>query len=170
MKLFASIALLVSAVAANPIARAAGNVTGAFHLKTVGASEAKHNDLYVYAYHTAAGFNDAVLTSDTKTANPAFLNNTHAQFALDTPFPWGFTMHPHNNYAAWEPVEINTGYGDEGFTIDGNGLQWSNSLFGGWLVCDWYHNEPQLFYLYKPYEAKFPSSCSRVNLQIEEIS
>ncbi|KAI9044287.1 uncharacterized protein KD926_001518 [Aspergillus affinis] len=169
MKLLSSLALLVSVVAANPIARAS-NASDTFHLKTAGASESKHNDLYLYAYHTGAGFNDAVLTSDTNTANPVFLNNTHAQFALDTPFPWGLNMPPHNNYAAWEPVEINTGYGNDGFIIDGTGLQWSNDLFGGWLVCDWYHNEPQLFYLYRPYEAKLPSSCSKVNLEVEHLS
>lgn len=36
-------------------------------------------------------------------------------------------------FAAWEPVQINTGYGNEGFFINDAGLQWSNQIFGGWL-------------------------------------
>lgn len=110
MKLLSSLALLVSAVAANPIARAS-NATDTFHLKTAGASETKHNDLYVYGYHTGAGFNDAVLTSDADTANTVFLNNTHAQFALDTPFPWGLNMRPQNNYAGEYRFPPGTGSG-----------------------------------------------------------
>lgn len=33
------------------------------------------------------------------------------------------------------------------------------------IVCDWYHNKPQLFFLNKNYNATtIPSSCSRVQL------
>lgn len=38
------------------------------------------------------------------------------------------------------------------------------------IVCDWYHNAPQLFYLYRPYDATLPSSCSKVTLAVEHIS
>ncbi|KAB8079612.1 hypothetical protein BDV29DRAFT_164053 [Aspergillus leporis] len=170
MKFFSSLALLASAVAATPIL-IARNTTTNFHLKTTGASNSAHNDLYVYGYHTGAGLNDAVLTSDVGTASPAFLNGTNVQFALDTPFPWGLYMVGQNNYGAWEPVEINTGYGNDGFSVSDNSLQWSEQKgFGGWLVCDWYHNEPQLFYLYKYIQATIPSSCSKVQLAAEPIS
>ncbi|GAB1210841.1 hypothetical protein APSETT445_009639 [Aspergillus pseudonomiae] len=102
---------------------------------TTGASNSAHNDLYVYGYHTGAGFNDAVLTSDVGTASPAFLNGTNVQFSLDTPFPWGLVMRPQNNYGAWEPVEINTGYGTGSFSINDDGLNWSEQQgFGGWLA------------------------------------
>jgi hypothetical protein len=174
MKLLSTLTLLVSAVAANPMfhtARQATNATKPFHLRTADASNEKHNDLYVYAYHTGAGFNDAVLTSDEDTASTAFLNGTYTQFDFETPFPWGFNPIPVTNYAQWEPVEINVGYGAEGFFINSTGLQWSEQQgFGGWLVCDWYHGAPQLFYIYRYYEPKFPSSCSTVNLQVEYTS
>lgn len=216
MKFFSSLALLVSAVAANPILRTRDTPKN-FHLKTTGADNSAHNDLYVYGYHTGAGFNDAVLTSDVGTASPAFLNGTNVQFSLDTPFPWGLVMRPQNNYGgklpppsscpdlgtkehrinistAWEPVEINTGYGSGSFSINDDSLEWSEQQgFGGWLgkfsslvepsircqelatnipaiVCDWYHNAPQLFYLYKYREPTIPSSCSKVQLAVEPVS
>jgi hypothetical protein len=102
MKFFSSLALLASAVAATPIL-IARNTTTNFHLKTTGASNSAHNDLYVYGYHTGAGLNDAVLTSDVGTASPAFLNGTNVQFALDTPFPWGLYMVGQNNYGGTSP-------------------------------------------------------------------
>ncbi|GMG11883.1 unnamed protein product [Aspergillus oryzae] len=178
MKFFSSLALLVSAVAANPILRTRDTPKN-FHLKTTGADNSAHNDLYVYGYHTGAGFNDAVLTSDVGTASPAFLNGTNVQFSLDTPFPWGL---------------INTGYGSGSFSINDDSLEWSEQQgFGGWLgkfsslvepsircqelatnipaiVCDWYHNAPQLFYLYKYREPTIPSSCSKVQLAVEPVS
>jgi hypothetical protein len=37
-------------------------------------------------------------------------------------------------FTEWESVEINVGYGAEGFFIDSTGLQWSEQQgFGGWL-------------------------------------
>jgi microcompartment protein CcmK/EutM len=102
MKLLSTLTLLVSAVAANPMlhtTRQATDATKPFHLKTADASNEKHNNLYVYAYHTGAGFNDAVLTSDVNTASTAFLNGTYTQFDLKTPFPWGFNPIGDTNYA-----------------------------------------------------------------------
>ncbi|PLB40498.1 uncharacterized protein BDW47DRAFT_101220 [Aspergillus candidus] len=174
MKLLSSLVLLVSAVAANPVlsARGSNDDPKLFHLKTSGASNQDHDGLYVYGYHTGAGLNDAGLTADLDTAKPAFLNSTNVQFAFDTPFPWGITMRGANNYGSWEPVEINTGYGSGAFSIDGDNLKWSEKQgFGGWLVCDWYHNEPQLFYLYRFKEATaLPSSCTKVDLKVEYLS
>ncbi|RAH72026.1 uncharacterized protein BO66DRAFT_390506 [Aspergillus aculeatinus CBS 121060] len=169
MKFLASLALLVSAVAASPIQ--ARDTAKSFYLKTSGAANDAHNNLYVYAYHTGAGFNDAVLTSDTSRARAVTLNGTNAQFDLGTTFPWGFKMGANTNYASWEPVQINVGYGDEGFSVNGTSLQWSEQNgFGGWLVCDWYHNAPQLFWLYKYLPATIPSSCDKVDLTVEYTS
>ncbi|KAL4889870.1 hypothetical protein BDV59DRAFT_185653 [Aspergillus ambiguus] len=169
MKFIASLALLLSVVGANPIKRE--DEPKKFNLKTSGASHPEHNNLYVYGYHTAAGQNDAVLTPDVKTASPAFMNGSHVQFALDTPFPWGLVMHLSNNYAAWEPVMIDAGYGQDEFSVDGTGLQWSKEQgFGGWLVCDWYHNEPQLFYLDAFRKHVLPEECSEIQLQLEYLS
>lgn len=95
------LAFLVSAVAANPILhpRQNFNTSQPFHLKTSGAAKPEHNDLYVIAYHTGAGFNDAVLTRDASGASEAILNGTNVQFLLGTDFPWGFNMGSAINYA-----------------------------------------------------------------------
>lgn len=88
---------------------------------------------------------------------------------------------------AWDPVCINAGSGTHGFAIKDHQLEWANEAFAGWLgepffvrlgigagradsaVCDWYHNAPQLFYLYSYLNAVIPSSCSKVDLMVKYI-
>lgn len=130
MKFFSSLALLVSAVAANPILRTRDTPKN-FHLKTTGADNSAHNDLYVYGYHTGAGFNDAVLTSDVGTASPAFLNGTNVQFSLDTPFPWGLVMRPQNNYGGKlppPPLALTSGQRNIGLTYPQRGSRSRSTL------------------------------------------
>ncbi|BCR87189.1 uncharacterized protein ACHE_31176A [Aspergillus chevalieri] len=172
MKLLTSLTttLLATAATASPlISRASSDeaiTTKKFHLKTTASDASAHNNLYVYAYHTGAGLNDAVLSANADDASKAFVNGTNVQFDLGTPFPWGVNMVGATNYGAWQPVQINTGYGTSGFELDNAHLKWSEQNgFGGWLVCDWVHNAPQLFYLYEPIKADVPSSCSKVELQ-----
>lgn len=198
MKFLTSLAsaLLATTAAATPLITRANDsaaiTTKKFHLKTSSNSDS-HNNLYVYAYHTGAGLNDAVLSANADDASKAFVNGTNVQFDLGTPFPWGVNMVGATNYggksplypdcafgilrglricanggerAAWQGVQINTGYGTSGFELDNAHLKWSEKNgFGGWLVCDWVHNAPQLFYLYEPMKADVPSSCSEVELQ-----
>ncbi|KAJ5574036.1 uncharacterized protein N7459_008463 [Penicillium hispanicum] len=163
MKLFASLVLLAATALATPIARA----TKKFQLKTSGASQPAHNDLYIRTYHTGAGLNDAVLDKNGTNAPNIYFNGTQALFDLGTEFPWGMIAPGDTNYAAWEPIEVNAGGGSTGFSITKKGeFVWSEANgFGGWLVCDWYHNGPQLFYLYKYYTPVIPSSCSKVELK-----
>jgi len=74
-------------------------------------------------------------------------------------------------------VQINAGQGNvQGFAFvesegemilvvengTGEGEEW-----GGWLVCDWWHNAPQLFWRYSyytPEDYPAPSSCADVDL------
>jgi hypothetical protein len=168
MNLLSAALALLSVVAANPIQRAAEDQK-LFHLKTTDATQEEHNNLYLYGYHTSAGMNDAVLTEDVKTASPAFMNGTSVQFSLDTPFPWGLIMIS-NDYGAWDEVMINAGYGENDFSVNATGLQWSEAIgFGGWLACDWNHNSPQLFYMNRFRKHDLPEECSEVNLQLEYI-
>ncbi|KAF7719555.1 Uncharacterized protein PECH_005527 [Penicillium ucsense] len=162
MKFLATLALMATAVMAAPAAKSSKE----FHLKTAGASKAKFNDLFVYAYHTGAGLNDAVLSKDSSIASAFYFNGTMALADLKTEFPWGMIAPGDANYASWEPILINAGSGTEGFSIDKGNFVWSADYgFGGWLVCDWYHNAPQLFYLNRYYQATIPSSCSKVQLK-----
>ncbi|KAL3462717.1 hypothetical protein BJX64DRAFT_138001 [Aspergillus heterothallicus] len=173
MKFLSTLSLLIGAAAATPLhhARQSTKAPDSFYLKTSGSENSAHNDLYVYGYHTGAGLNDAVLTPDLDTASKGFLNGTHVQFEFNTNFPWGLYPIGVTNYAAWQLVQLNVGYGAEGFFVNGTGLQWSEQNgFGGWLVCDWYHNAPQLFYIYRYYTAQYPASCSRVKLLTESAA
>jgi hypothetical protein len=88
-RILSSLALLAASAA---MVNADLTTTKPFHLKTSGASNPAHNNLYVYAYHTGAGTNDAVLTPDVTVANPVILNETYTQFDLGESFPWGFMM------------------------------------------------------------------------------
>lgn len=101
MKFFSTLSLLVGAAAASPfnVGRQATKVPEEFHLKTSGAENPDHNDLYVYGYHTGAGLSDAVLSKDVETAGTAFLNGTNVQFDYNTTFPWGLSPQAVTNYA-----------------------------------------------------------------------
>ncbi|KAJ5908214.1 hypothetical protein N7495_000896 [Penicillium taxi] len=162
MKLFTCLSVLLATALATPLAKS----TKEFRLKTVGATHAKHNDLYLHTYHTGAGLNDATLGSNGTSAPSFYLNETRALADLGTDFTWGLIATGDTNYAAWEPIEINAGGGSTGFSITNGTFVWDKaSGFGGWLVCDWFHNTPQLFYLYRYYDATIPSSCSKALLK-----
>ncbi|KAL4997494.1 hypothetical protein BDV10DRAFT_186093 [Aspergillus recurvatus] len=172
MKFFSTLSLLIGAAAATVIAgRQDSKNPDTFYLKTSGAENSAHNDLYVYGYHTGAGLNDAVLTPDIETASKAYLNGTNVLFDYNTTFPWGLSPWGVTNYAAWQFVQINAGTGQDGFSVNSTGLQWSTQKgFGGWLVCDWWHNAPQLFYIYRYYKAEYPAFCSEVKLVTESAA
>ncbi|KAF9888541.1 hypothetical protein FE257_008472 [Aspergillus nanangensis] len=155
MQFLNSLALLLSVVAASPI-QPATEISKKFPLKTDSAERNYHNGLYIYGYHSAAEMNDAVLSGDVDDASPAFMNGTYMQFALDTPFSWGLAMQL-----------IDAGYGEDGFFINGTGLQWEEQA--GFSVCDWYYNASQLFYMDRYYKAVLPQECGRTLLQVEYI-
>jgi len=83
-------------------------------------------------------------------------------------------------------VRVNAGYGDGGFKLNASGLVTDenyvdpetnsvgvNGVWGGWLVCRWWHNEPQLFWRNKFYtieEYPAPGSCADVELVPEHLA
>ncbi|MCJ1289349.1 hypothetical protein MMC34_000881 [Xylographa carneopallida] len=163
-----------------------------YYLKTTSKTPA-FSDLYLSAYHTGAGFNDAVLIPTTSTTGyntstfpgiVGFLNVTSQEFSLGGDFPWGMVMNPSITYDAWLPVQINAGFGSSGFyfnNTDGtgvNGLKWVDGWpselagtkyndFAGWLACNWAHGLPQLFWLAaeEPSSAvTLPCNCAKVEL------
>jgi hypothetical protein len=71
-----------------------------YYLKTLATDlSSDKNGLFVIAYHTGAGLNDAVLTSDIARASKGFLNDTYQLFDFGTQFSWGMTMGGAANYA-----------------------------------------------------------------------
>jgi hypothetical protein len=110
--------------------------------------KAKYSNLYLWAYHTGAGLNDAVVSSNRSLAITGFLNVTDTtagktegfqEFNLSTPFPWGFAL-TIGTYNGWGEVQINAGAETPGFffteqhglRLGGNGSTIGGS-FGGWL-------------------------------------
>jgi hypothetical protein len=71
-----------------------------YYLKTLATDlSSDKNGLYVIAYHTGAGLNDAVLTSDIARASKGFLNDTCQLFDFGTQVSWGMNMGGASNYA-----------------------------------------------------------------------
>lgn len=97
MKLLPTL-LLATTTLASPLTTRDGDATKQFHLKTSSQTNAAHTNLYVSAYHTGAGLNDAVLTKDAGSAASAVLNGTKTQFKLGG-LDWGFQMPGDTNYA-----------------------------------------------------------------------
>ena len=91
------------------------------------------------------------------------------------------------DHLAWDPVEVNVGYGTGSFAIVDNKLVWSDEEFLGWIgmfscnyrlnpckilidtACDWNHALPQLFWMIKYYGWQIPSSCSYVDLNVTSV-
>jgi hypothetical protein len=63
------------------------------------APKNEKSNLYVSAYHTGAGLNDAVLTPEITRASKGFLNDTYQAFDFETDFSWGMRMAGNANYA-----------------------------------------------------------------------
>jgi len=124
--------------------------------------------LYVYAYHTGAGLNDVALSPNISIASKGFLNASNWQVDLNTPeIPWNLVLED-IPYASWNPVEINAGPPSTGFFLNGTQLQGppEDLGWGGWLACDWWHEQPQLFWINVYYNVTtFPASCSSVTLK-----
>ncbi|TVY33965.1 hypothetical protein LSUB1_G006704, partial [Lachnellula subtilissima] len=104
----------------------------------------------------SAGFADPVFVNTTGTR--AFLNGTHLQFDT-SPYAFSALGSPSDtNYARWEPVGIQSGYGtgvwksngSDGFVVD------AEEFWGGGWFCEWFHgiNAPQLFQMISGFDAE----------------
>jgi len=67
--------------------------------------------------------------------------------------------------AAFNPISISIAGEDAtpGFFFNQTGLQ-SNQSENGWLACDWWYQDPQIFAFNGHLAGPLPTSCSRVNL------
>ncbi|MCJ1260598.1 hypothetical protein MMC22_000460 [Lobaria immixta] len=120
--------------------------------------------LYLTAYHIGAGENDAVLAGK-GSAIKGFLNDTTLQFDLGTEFPW-YLEFVFEAYTEWSSVRVSVGPPTEDFAIKGNKLVWNGYGFNGWLVCDWYHGVPQLFWKTSQFN-ETTANCASVDLVTE---
>ncbi|KAK4544399.1 hypothetical protein LTR36_004290 [Oleoguttula mirabilis] len=160
-------------------------------LKPGQPGKARFDNLWLDDYHTGAGLSDAVFfPTRTNVTAAGYLyptNQTSAAgqkyyyqaFNLGNPFPWQLVMAFNTNfYAAWQPVRVNAGLGggdttgeSSGFFLNSTGLQYGGAEggFDGWLVCNWWHEMPQLFFRITGYGDFTPLSCADVYLMPEYI-
>jgi hypothetical protein len=103
---------LLTVILSHPLAlRQSDAVQPPFYLlRTITtAPKSEKSNLYVSAYHTGAGLNDAVLTPNIARASKGFLNDTYQAFDFETDFPWGMMMAGNANYAGEFTCSITTG-------------------------------------------------------------
>ena len=123
--------------------------------------------ILVQTYHTGAGLNDAVLTPTETSGVKGWLNDTEGNWIFElngASFPSGFEFGYDQYYTRWLSMKINAGYGEPGFFLNGSGLVTNYPTWTGWLVCDWWHVVPQLFWSYYFTGFELPRSCARVEL------
>ncbi|GIZ41279.1 hypothetical protein CKM354_000459000 [Cercospora kikuchii] len=159
------------------------NITGPLYqikteLQPSSANKTSYNNLWLYPFHTGAGLSDATFRETQGGASKAFFSPTNVTgrdnllFDFGSTFTFGLKMIPNQKfYSAWQPVEMNAGvHGSNpdvsGFFVNETGLQWKSPGFGGWIVCDWWHGFPQLFFrINNPgYHYPAPASCAEVYL------
>ncbi|CAG8882684.1 unnamed protein product [Penicillium nalgiovense] len=189
MKTLTSLLMLAASAIVTPVASTSSPSTSTSSPSAPLTKE--HNNLYVYAYHTGAGPNDAVLAKDVNTASSVYLDGTGTFFDFNTKLLWGVVATGDNKFTCDLGTNlINAGQGSNGFSVKGNSFMWSkpaasvdgsvrprhhysspgNDSSWHFLVCDWYHKAPQLFYLNRYYDATIPSSCSKIQLKTEYIN
>ncbi|KAK6341396.1 hypothetical protein TWF696_008472 [Orbilia brochopaga] len=170
------IALATAALAALTASVAGINDLAQFKVKSkVIEGNTKFCGLWGSLYHTGAGMWD-VTFQDNRTAGwYSFINNTQFQWAYPTPtntesddIPWALDLQ-YQAYNAWGTIEVSAGYGSEyygrNFTVAENGTIVSDfEEWAGWLICDWGHQVPQLFWAQIAYNITVLCSCARVEL------
>ncbi|MCJ1465343.1 hypothetical protein MMC07_003961 [Pseudocyphellaria aurata] len=126
--------------------------------------DASKNGLYLSGYHIGAGESDAVFYgTEPATGDKGFINNGTLQFDLGTDFPWYLQME-FEAYTQWSSVRVTVGPPTEDFAIKDRKLVWNGYGFSGWLVCDWYHGVPQLFWKTSQFQNVTTPNCASVDL------
>ncbi|KAF3000596.1 hypothetical protein E8E15_000614 [Penicillium rubens] len=129
-----------------------------FRLKSSGATNQEHNNLYVFAHHTGAGLNDAVLTKDVNNASSVYLNDTKALFDFDSKSPRGVVATGDIKKASWDPItQAKEVMDSHSRATTSSGRKPAASVDGS------------LFYLNRYYDATTPTSCSKIQLKAEFI-
>lgn len=156
-----------------------------FFLKTAplpGEESSPYTTLYLR--HHGSGFNSVVLTTSPPKFIKAHIDGNRISFtsAAHEGRQWGLTLAGADGQCAgWEKVEIVEDGGSEGFricqssedkeveTLEYDGLHSGEKIWIGWMVCDWAHGHPQLFWVTNQLKAELPSFCHRVQVVREML-
>ncbi|KAF1990427.1 hypothetical protein K402DRAFT_417864 [Aulographum hederae CBS 113979] len=162
-----------------PLARASSSQTSASYrlrtvLKPTSYGKPQFANLYLAAFHTGAGISDVTFTHDAAESYSVHLQGSQLFFDVGPDLAWGMmlvTVHP---YSAWGTVEMRAGdtMGQDVFRFGGTGLEVHGFPVLGWLVCDWWHGVPQLFWRNMGYDIDrypAPAGCADVTLVQEAV-
>ncbi|CAK7210127.1 hypothetical protein SCUCBS95973_000686 [Sporothrix curviconia] len=169
---------------------------GPFVLRTRvnNGGDAKFDNLYVFAYHTGAGLNDAMLRTEPQSAvsATAFTGGAGSGSTLGAQFfavlfqigGSPYELMPATGYTSYSgvlPVRINVNGAppstDNAFYFEGNKLRWTSSAdssppggFYGWLACQSTHpaiGTPSIKgtqLFYRTVPGTAPAGCADVDL------
>ncbi|MCJ1467053.1 hypothetical protein MMC07_005675 [Pseudocyphellaria aurata] len=175
--ILASVALSLNLVVATPVAATTTPITKAsnlvrFKTRVHPGQDTSKNGLYLSCYRIGAAFYDVVFGKEPAVGVKGFINNGTLQFDLGTDFPLYLRLGSINPYDEWFSVWMVPGSPTEGFAIKDRKLVCNGSAFGdwfnGWLVCDWYHDMPQLFWKATWSQNVTTSNCASVDLVTEK--
>ncbi|KAJ5486201.1 hypothetical protein N7530_000501 [Penicillium desertorum] len=165
MKFFATVALLATAVAAAPSEKL-------FNLKTSGASNSSHNDLYLSVGHGLISdpLNSEAVFSGAPASRAAAFSFVNGTIVLDTetkaPLDSRLDQRVRKERAQ---ISVNPTRGSKGFSIGRHGVQGPSETWDGWLWCPADVEAGQLFpnlhFLSKTVqEPALPAGCDRIQL------
>ncbi|OQE39073.1 hypothetical protein PENCOP_c007G04262 [Penicillium coprophilum] len=167
MKFFATVALLATAVAAAPSEKL-------FNLKTSGASNSSHNDLYLSVGH---GLISDPLNSEavfagapaSRAAAFSFVNGT-ILLNTDNNSPWALDLiNVKGIRKERAQISVKPTHGSKGFTIGRHGVEGPSETWDGWLWCpaDVKAGQflPNLHFLSKTVQVPtLPAGCDKIQL------
>ncbi|KXG53800.1 uncharacterized protein PGRI_008500 [Penicillium griseofulvum] len=166
MKFFATVALLATAVAAAPSEKL-------FNLKTSGASNSSHNDLYLSVGHGLISDplnSEAVFTgAPNRAAAFSFVNGT-ILLETDNNSPWALDLiNVIGVRKERAQISVKPTHGSKGFTIGRHGVEGPSQTWDGWLWCpaDTKAGQflPNLHFLSKTMLVpELPAGCDKIEL------
>ncbi|KAJ5498256.1 hypothetical protein N7453_007307 [Penicillium expansum] len=167
MKFFATVALLATAVAAAPSPKL-------FNLKTSGASNSSHNDLYLSVGHGLVSdpLNNEAIFSGAPASRAAVFSFVNGTIVLDTETkaPWALDLINVGGVRKERAqISINPTRGSKGFSIGRHGVEGPSETWDGWLWCPADMEAGQLFpnlhFLSKTVqEPAVPAGCDKIQL------
>lgn len=135
----------------------------------------------LYLRHHGSGIDSVVLT----TAPPKFikghLDGRRINFtsASHPDRQWGLALRTDRKQrAGWEHVEIVEDGGSDGLyfatdekeeVLEFDEVDEGEKVWKGWMVCDWAHGHPQLFWMTDKLKGELPTFCHRVQIVREML-
>ncbi|KUJ12460.1 uncharacterized protein LY89DRAFT_688148 [Mollisia scopiformis] len=154
-----------------------------FFLKTApfpGEEPSKYTNLYLR--HFGSGMDSIVLTPGQPKYIKGHMEGKRIAFtsASHEGRKWGLELRKDGEqHAGWEKVEIVEREGSDGllFTTgeEGEVLEYEEEelagekVWKGWMVCDWAHGYPQLFWVTHKLSGELPPFCHRVQIVREML-